>query len=92
VVFNPSILDDATTCKQGSDISQRKDITPNKTSGILHLLSSLNGLTPEGMAHLMETQDQLNLTQTAQPTKQSFKNASLGDMDDLLPIDLPLTI
>lgn len=54
VLFNP-ILNDATTCKQ--EVSQRK--TPSKTSGILQLLSSLNGLTPEGMAHLMETQERI---------------------------------
>lgn len=47
--------DDATTCKLSSTprVEKPEDATPNKISGILHLLSNLNGLTPEGMAHLM---------------------------------------
>jgi hypothetical protein len=51
-------FDDATTCKQGSN---RKSITPNKSPGILNLLTSFNGLTPEGMAHLLETQERMKL-------------------------------
>ena len=43
----------------------KDSVTPNKPSGILNLLSNLNGLTPEGMAYLMETQERQSLTKTA---------------------------
>ena len=40
-----------------------EDITPNKPSlNIMHLLSNLEGLTPAGLDHLMETQDRLACT------------------------------
>jgi len=52
-------IDDAATCKPSSQV---RDRTPEKPNGILHLLSSLTGLTPEGMAHLMETQERISQT------------------------------
>jgi len=78
MVFNPScVLDDATTCKQ--EVSQKK--TPNKTSGILQLLTSLNGLTPEGMAHLIETQERLKIF--GQTSHSLLKENLSIDVDDL---------
>ena len=49
-------------------IDEKEDVTPNKPSlSILHLLSNLEGLTPAGLDHLMETQDRLAVTTNTAP-------------------------
>ena len=49
-----------------------EDITPAKPAlNIMHLLSNLDGLTPDGLAHLMETQDRMAATSKTAPLVQN---------------------
>ena len=56
--------------------NEKEDITPNKPSYILNLLSNLEGLTPDGLAHLMETKDRLAGTTKTAPL---YRNDTLSN-------------
>lgn len=48
---------------QSQEIINHADVTPDKgQDNLLQLLSNLEGLTPAGLEHLMETQDKLAST------------------------------
>ena len=59
--------------------NEKEDITPNKPSYILNLLSNLEGLTPAGLDHLMVTQERLAATTKTAPL---YRNETLSNEDD----------
>ena len=62
------------------NITKKEDVTPDKgADNLMQLLSSLEGLTPAGLEHLMETQDKLAATTVPkQETKNAFMDLDLA--------------